>query len=326
MTLAIITEGLGRKFGEHWAIRDLDLEIPQGEVFGLLGPNGAGKTTTMRVLGALIAPTTGRAAVCGYDVIKDPNEVRARVGILTEAPGLYGNRSALQNLQLYARLYGLKRPHADRQIERYLKLLGLWEQRHEPAGILSKGMKQKLSMVRALLHEPPLLVLDEPTSALDAEGAKLVRDFMASLKGQGRTIVLCTHNLYEAELLCDRVAIVAGTLLRVGTPRELQLSLYSRQIEVVIASASQATSELARRIGAMPGVGDVEVEGNRFLISMLDPDEGTPHLVDTLVAAGTKILRVAEVEHSLEKAYLDLLAKRNRVAAEEASPVKEAVA
>ena len=326
MTFAISTEGLGRKFGEQWAIRDLDLHITRGEVFGLLGPNGAGKTTTMRLLAALIAPTAGRAAVCGYDIVNDPNEVRARVGILTEAPGLYGNRSAQQNLELYARLYGLKPPYSGQQIERYLKLLGLWAQRHEPAGILSKGMKQKLSMVRALLHEPPVVILDEPTSALDAEGAKLVRDFIASLKGQGRTILLCTHNLFEAQLLCDRVAIVVGTLLRVGTPRELQLSLYSRQIEVCIASAPQAMSELAARIGSMPGVGDVEVDGNRFLISMVDADEGTPHLVDMLVAAGAKILRVAEVEHSLEKAYLDLLAHRNRALAGERSQVEEAVA
>jgi ABC-2 type transport system ATP-binding protein len=326
LTFAINAEGLGRKFGEQWAIRDLDLQIMPGEVFGLLGPNGAGKTTTMRLLTALIAPSAGRASVCGYDVVREPNEVRARIGILTEAPGLYGNRSAQQNLELYARLYGLKRPHSDQQIERYLKFLGLWAQRHEPAGILSKGMKQKLSLVRALLHEPPVVVLDEPTSALDAEGAKLVRDFIASLKGEGRTILLCTHNLYEAEQLCDRVAIISGALLRVGTPRDLQLSLYSRQVEVVVASTSQAMSELARRISNMPGVGDVEVEGNRFLISMVDPDEGTPHLVDTLVASGAKILRVAEIEHSLEKAYLDLLAHRNEATPGTQPPVEEAVA
>jgi ABC-2 type transport system ATP-binding protein len=232
----------------------------------------------------------------------------------------------LQNLQLYARLYGLKSEEGDRQIERYLRLLGLWPQRNEPAGVLSKGMKQKLSMVRALLHEPPVLVLDEPTSALDAEGAKLVRDFIASLKGQGRTIILCTHNLYEAEMLCDRVAIVSGTLLRLGTPRDLQLSLYSRQVAVTLASAPQPLSELAGRIRALSGVGDVEVQGDSLLVSMLDPDEDTPYLIEMLVASGAKILRVAEVEHSLEKAYLDVLAGDAGTRSTQSTPSKEAVA
>src|SRR5262245_16460569 len=130
---AVTTEGLGRKFGDRWAVRDLDLHIERGEVFGLLGPNGAGKTTTMRLLACLIAPTVGQAGVCGFDVVGNPAEVRARVGILTEAPGLYGNRSALQNLELYARLYGLKPGYARSQIERYLKLLAIWDERHQPA-------------------------------------------------------------------------------------------------------------------------------------------------------------------------------------------------
>ncbi len=309
----IETEGLGRRYGDQWAISDLNLQITQGEVFGLLGPNGAGKTTTMRLLAALIAPSAGRAAICGYDVMHDANEVRARVGILTEAPGLYGNRSAYQNLEFYSRLYGLKRPYASQQIERYLKLLGLWAQRNEPAGVLSKGMKQKLSMVRALLHEPPVIILDEPTSALDAESAKLVRDFIASLKDDGRTIILCTHNLYEAQTLCDRVAIVTGTPLRIGTPRELQLSLYSRQVEVCIASAPQPIETLAVWVRNLSGVVDVEVDGDRMLVSMEDMEDGTPYLVEALVARGAKIMRVAEVEHSLEKAYLELLAQKKLV-------------
>jgi ABC-2 type transport system ATP-binding protein len=318
-------------------VRDLTLHIEEGEVFGLLGPNGAGKTTTMRLLACLIAPTEGHASVFGYDVLRNPPEVRARVGILTEAPGLYGNRSAQQNLELYARLYGLKSPHARSQIERYLKLLGLWDERNQPAGTLSKGMKQKLSMVRALLHEPPVLILDEPTSALDAEGAKLVRDFIASLKGEGRTILLCTHNMYEAQTLCDRVAIVKGTLLRMGAPRELQMLLYSREVEVRVDlryapenSVSGGTRDymgmLAASVAGLDGVGSVSVDGDRLLVSVTDPDEVTPALVDALVAARAKITRVAEIEHTLEKAYLDLVTGRALPALEDRHDLAEAVA
>jgi ABC-2 type transport system ATP-binding protein len=291
----------------------------------------------MRLLACLIAPSAGHAQVCGYDVMRNPLEVRARIGILTEAPGLYNNRSALQNLELYARLYGLKGDHARGQIERYLKLLGLWDERHQPAGTLSKGMKQKLSMVRALLHEPPVLILDEPTSALDAEGAKLVRDFIASLKGEGRTILLCTHNMYEAQTLCDRVAIIKGTLLRMGAPRELQMLLYSREVEVRVDlrqvpinarsnGAHDYMDTLAASVAALDGVGNVAVEGDRLLVSVTDPDEVTPALVDALVAARAKIMRVAEIEHTLEKAYLDLVTGRALPVAEGRGELVEAVA
>ncbi len=333
---AVTTEGLGRKFGDRWAVQDLDLHIKQGEVFGLLGPNGAGKTTTMRMLACLIAPSAGQASVYGFDVVREPSEVRARIGILTESPGLYNDRSALQNLELYARLYGLKSDHARQQIERYLKLLQIWEQRHQPAGTLSKGMKQKLSMVRALLHEPPVLILDEPTSALDAEGAKLVRDFIASLKGEGRTILLCTHNMYEAQTLCDRVAIIKGTLLRMGTPYELQMLLYSREVEVRIDLRNVTASvppngaqgymqNLATTVTALDGIGDVAVEGDRLLAAVTDPDDVIPALVDTLVATGAKILRVAEIEHTLEMAYLDLVTGRAAQIAEERRELAEAI-
>jgi len=320
---SIVTEGLGRRFGDRWAVKGLTLSVRQGEVFGLLGPNGAGKTTTMRMLACLIAPTEGQAFVSGHDVTREGDSIRRITGILSEPAGLYDSLSAQRNLDYYGKLYDLDYGVAQRRIERYLRLFDLWDRRHEPAGTFSRGMKQKLSLARALLHEPSVVILDEPTSALDPEGAKLVRDAIRDLKGEGRTIILCTHNLNDAQSLCDRVAIIKKDLLRMGTPRELQASLYGLQVEVRIgnalpevgdgtgldASLGRTMNDLALVVTPLNGVGDVAVAGNSLLVSMLDPDETVPEVVRALVARGADIVRVAEIEHSLERAYLDLVAR-----------------
>ena len=213
----------------------MDLEVRRGEVLGLLGPNGAGKTTTVRLLAALIEPTEGTASVDGLDVRRQPDEVRARVGILTETPGLYEKLSATANLDFFGRLYGLDAATRAERIERYLRLFSLWDRRDDAAGTFSKGMKQKLAIARALLHEPAVVFLDEPTAALDPEAAHIVREAIEAIRRSGRTIVLATHNLYEADRLCDRVAFVravssasthrptcaeplAGTASRLGLP------------------------------------------------------------------------------------------------------------
>ena len=200
----------------------MTLELAPGEVFGLLGPNGAGKTTTVRLLTSLIAPTEGRAWVDGFEVTADADAVRARIGILTETPGLYDRLTAIQNLDFFARLHGLDPTTRAERIERFLRLFELWDRRDDLAGTFSKGMKQKLAIARALIHEPSVVFLDEPTAALDPEAAFVVREAIASLRGAGRTIVLCTHNLDEAERLCDRIGFVRGALLRVDSPARLR--------------------------------------------------------------------------------------------------------
>ncbi|HYX11620.1 MAG TPA: ABC transporter ATP-binding protein, partial [Candidatus Acidoferrum sp.] len=213
--IALRLNGLGRRFGDQWAVRDLTLDVRRGEVLGLLGPNGAGKTTTVRMLAALIAPTEGSASVDGFDVVADPDAVRGRVGILTETPGLYDKLSAERNLDYFGRLHRLPREVRAERIEHWLRLFGIWDRRADPAGTLSKGTKQKLAIARALLHEPSVLFLDEPTAALDPEAAFIVREAIATLRGRGRTIVLCTHNLDEADRMCDRISFLRGTILRV---------------------------------------------------------------------------------------------------------------
>ena len=165
----IETRGLSKRFDQTVAVEDLNLNVRQGEIFALLGPNGAGKTTTVRLLACLIAPSGGEATVAGYRIGRDNDAIRAQIGILTESPGLYDKLSALQNLTYFARLYGLARAEGEAAVKRYLEMLGLWDRREEPVGGFSKGMKQKLAIARALLHEPKIVFLDEPTSALDPE-------------------------------------------------------------------------------------------------------------------------------------------------------------
>ena len=224
----IFTRNLSRSFGEILAVDRLSLAIAPGEVFGLLGPNGAGKTTTIRMLAALLQPSSGEASIAGYQVGRDDQEIRRKIGLLPEAPGLYDGLTAEQNLAFYGAMYGVE--EISQQIKRYLELLGLWNRRYEPVGTFSKGMRQKLAIARALLHEPEVLFLDEPTSSLDPQAARLVREFISDLKGKGRTIILCTHNLEEADRLCDRVAVLNGHLLALDSPRELRRRIFGRKV------------------------------------------------------------------------------------------------
>jgi ABC-2 type transport system ATP-binding protein len=299
------TTGLGRRFGSLWAIRDMNLEVHRGEVLGLLGPNGAGKTTTVRLLAALIEPSEGTATVDGLDVRHQPDAVRTRVGILTETPGLYEKLSARANLDFFGRLYRLDGTTRAERIERYLRLFSLWERRDDPAGGFSKGMKQKLAIARALLHEPSVIFLDEPTAALDPEAAYVVREAIESIRRAGRTIVLATHNLYEADRLCDRVAFVRGGLLRVDSPADLRESLGGRGVEVGFTAApAAAIAQTARRVA---GVSAAELVDHRLIVSADDPRTITPALIRALVAAGTDIVEVRERATSLEQVYFEIM-------------------
>jgi ABC-2 type transport system ATP-binding protein len=300
--------GLGRRFDSLWAIRGMDLEVFRGEVLGLLGPNGAGKTTTVRLLTALIEPTEGRAWVDGLDVTERPEEVRARVGILTETPGLYEKLSASANLDFFGRLYGLDAATRAARIERYLRLFSLWERRDDIAGTFSKGMKQKLAIARALLHDPAVVFLDEPTAALDPEAAYVVREAIEALRRSGRTIVLATHNLVEADRLCDRVAFVRGGLLRIDSPAGLRGSLGGRGVD--IGFAGMATEALVAAARSVPGVDGVEGHDRRLVVAAADPAAVTPGLVRALVTAGADIVAVHEHATTLEEVYFEVMGVR----------------
>jgi ABC-2 type transport system ATP-binding protein len=298
----ITTEKLTKKFGDITAVDHLDLEVQEGEVFGFLGPNGAGKTTTVRMLSCLIGPTSGSAIVNGHRVGVDDKEIRRSVGILTETPGMYDSLSAEYNLHIYAHLYEVKDPKA--QVEKYLSMLGLWDRRHDEAGTFSKGMKQKLAICRALLHEPRLLFLDEPTAALDPESARLVRDFIAELREQGRTIFLCTHNLDEADRLCDRIGVFRSRLLVVDSPANLRRQLFGRKVVFHLGKGEPA---LASQVQELPYVQEARMVDSKMVITIDDPELHNPEIVRLLVSAGADIQFVGELRTSLEDVYLHLI-------------------
>jgi ABC-2 type transport system ATP-binding protein len=301
---AIETHNLTRRFDGRVAVEDLSLAIPEGSVFGFLGPNGAGKTTTVRMLAALIAPSAGEAMVAGHRVGADDDALRRSVGILTESPGLYDRLSARQNLTYFARLYDLTPERAREQVDRYLRMLELWDRRDDPVGTFSKGMRQKLAIARALLHEPPVLFLDEPTAGLDPEAARTVRDFVAMLRREGRTIFLTTHNLPEADELCDVVAVFERRLLRVGTPGGLRAGIFGAGTIVRLAGDASAYVDAVR---ALPFVREVSADGDRLSLRVDDPDLRNPDVVDALTRAGARIRYVEPIRHSLEDVYLRLI-------------------
>lgn len=298
----IETENLTKHFGEIVAVDGLTLSVEAGEVFGFLGPNGAGKTTTLRMLSALISPTSGHAIVAGHPLGQEDQDIRRNVGILTESPGLYDSLSAERNMAFFAQLYEVEDVAA--QVERYLRMLGLWERRHEEAGTFSKGMRQKLAIARALLHEPRVLFLDEPTSGLDPEAARLVREFIAELKTEGRTIFLCTHNLDEADRLCDRIAVFNSHLLALDSPNSLRRQLYSRQ---VVFHLQHLEPKFAQRVEEFPFVDSVQELDNKLVVEIEDPEEYNPLIIRALVETGAEIQFVGEVRRSLEDVYLDLV-------------------
>jgi ABC-2 type transport system ATP-binding protein len=298
----IRTENLTKKFNTTLAVEDLNLQVNEGEVFGFLGPNGAGKTTTVRMLTSLIGPTSGSAFVNGFRIGLQDTEIRRSVGILTETPGMYDNLSAEFNLEIYANLYEVQDPKG--QVEKYLRMLGLWERRQDEAGTFSKGMKQKLAIARSLLHEPRILFLDEPTAALDPEASHLVREFIEELRKEGRTIFLCTHNLDEADRLCDRIGVFKTRLLVLDTPTNLRSQVFGRR---VVFHLMKVDESLAAKIGSLPFVHEAKVVENKLLVNLDDPESHNPEIIRVLVGAGADIQFVGELRHSLEDVYLQLV-------------------
>jgi len=302
----IETKNFTRIFGNIIAVDNVIFHVDKGEVFGFLGPNGAGKTTTIRMLCCLISKTSGDAQIGGYSVSSEEDcmKIRKMVGFLPENVGLYESLSAYRNLDFYGQLYEV--PEATRQanIERLLRLLGIWERKEDTVGTFSKGMKQKIAIARALIHDPQVLFLDEPTANLDPEASKTVRDFILDLKKEKRTIFINTHNLSEAERLCDRIAILKSKLVAVDTPRNLERSLYSRKTIVHLQSVPDAVLAAVQRLSEVKAA---RVSDNKLILDIDDPERDNPAVVKAVVAAGGNVQYVTELRSTLEDVYLKLI-------------------
>jgi ABC-2 type transport system ATP-binding protein len=301
--------GLAKRFGKVEAVRALSFDVADGEIFGLLGPNGAGKTTTVRILAGLIGATEGTAVINGHRLGDDSQRIRAITGVLTESPGLHDRLTARENLAFYGRLYGLGGRTLRDAVTRYLEIVGLSDAADRRVGGFSKGMRQKVAIARAMLHEPEVIYLDEPTSGLDPSAAKTVRDFVETLRERGRSIVICTHNLDEAERLCDRVGIMHGTLLNVDTPSALRRHGRAATVRVELAGPRQPESFIDV-VAGLPFVAGCRTEHAALLVEMSDPRGDNPDLVRALVEAGARITAVHEEAASLEDVYLDYVADR----------------
>jgi ABC-2 type transport system ATP-binding protein len=301
----IEARGLTRRFGTRVAVEDVSLSVGAGQLCALLGPNGAGKTTMVRMLMGLVRPTTGSATVAGFDIDQQPRDLsslRARAGLLTETPGFYDRLSALENLALFGGLYRIAARRLSERIEELLTALGLWDRRHDIVATYSKGMKQKLAVVRAIFHDPAVIFFDEPTAGLDPESALVVRRMIASLKSDGRTLVVCTHNLFEASELADVVAVIRSRLLAFGPPDTLGRDPDVPRARIAISGDVEAAAVVARSVA---GVVSVSRAGADLELELEDPEREIPAVISALVQRGFGIRAARIVERSLEDIYLE---------------------
>jgi ABC-2 type transport system ATP-binding protein len=306
----IQTEDLSKQFGDYWAVDGVNLNVYPGQVLALLGQNGAGKTTTIRMLTSVLTPTRGRAVIAGFDVVKSPDQVRGSVGVLTEQHGLYLRMTGQEYLDFFGKVYSLDEATRRKRSRELLGYFGLADIAKHNIGQYSKGMRQKLALARTLIHEPPVLLLDEPTSAMDPESAQLVRNAIASLRTEQRTIIICTHNLVEAEMLANRIAIIyRGRIITSGTMDELKRDLLGPP-EYEVRFRGQWPHGSLR---LPPGVISLEdgPSGPRYRVE--NPQVANPVLLKELMKHKVQVVAFQELPRTLEQVYLAAMAKVNRV-------------
>jgi ABC-2 type transport system ATP-binding protein len=300
----IQTKNLSKKFNEFLAVNQVSLDVKSGEVLALLGPNGAGKTTTLRMLTSVLRPTMGWARVAGYDVVTQAAEVRASVGILTEQHGLYGRMTAVEYLDFFGQIYHMTTVNRRKRTDELLEQYGLGGERKRKIGEYSKGMRQKLALARALFHNPPVLLLDEPTSAMDPESARLVRDAIHGLRSAKRAIIICTHNLAEAEELADKIAIIQrGRIIITGQVEELKTRLLGApEFEVHLGGNLDGLNI------ALPEEAVLTGQGPDWLrYQTVHPIQTNPLVIQDLVSKNIPVVGLSEVPRSLERVYLQAI-------------------
>ena len=308
MTHLIETENLTKKFSDLTAVNNITLRVNDGEVFGFLGPNGAGKTTTIRMLCCLISKTSGSAKIGGYEIDNKEGSLKIRkmIGLVPDNVGLSENLTAYDNLDFYGKIYDCSESQRKESIKRFLEMLGLWEKRNVFAGTFSKGMKQKLAIARALIHDPQVLFMDEPTANLDPEASKTVRDFILQLKKEKKTIFLNTHNLDEAQRICDKVAIMNTSLRAIGTPQELEKAVSGKK--TVIGLEQQVNDAVLGALKKLP-LKNLSTSGDTIAFDVEKPDKENSPVIEAIVLAGGHVRSINMVGSTLEDTYLKLVRK-----------------
>lgn len=300
----ITVENLTKKFETVTAVENISFNINESEIFGFLGPNGAGKTTTIRMLSTLISQTSGKITIDNRSPESDGEYIRSIIGLLTESPGMYEKISAYDNLEYYSSFYNIPGTKRKDNIERYLKMFDLWDRKDDLVGTYSKGMKQKLALSRALIHEPKILFLDEPTAGLDPESAHMVRNFIESLKKEKTTVFLCTHNLEEASNLSDRVCIIKRKIIRIATLSELQSDDKNKRVEIVFTDDADRYIKLMEEIDEIK---NIQTDKNKATLVIEKPEISNPIIIKKLVDSGARVLYFNEINATLEEIYLDLI-------------------
>jgi ABC-2 type transport system ATP-binding protein len=304
----IEANSLSKRFDYFLAVDEVSFTVQSGEVMALLGPNGAGKTTTVRMLTSVLKPSGGSARVAGFDVAREPGQVRRSVGVLTENHGLYLRMRSEEYLAFFGELYGLSPAHCRQRVAELLERFGMREAAGKRLGEYSKGMRQKLALIRSMLHNPPVLLLDEPTSAMDPQSARLVRDAIAGLRTEKRAIILCTHNLTEAELLADKIAMIRqGRIVAQGTVAQLKLEWLGPAI--LELRAARPLNGAAERLQDLV---QVVAAGPDWLRYRADrPEAVNPQVLQRLAAQQVPVVTLAEVPRSLEDVYLQVVGAAN---------------
>nr|MDO8133050.1 ABC transporter ATP-binding protein [Candidatus Njordarchaeum guaymaensis] len=314
MSDIIHVENLTRTFGKIVAVDHVSIDVKEGEIFGFLGPNGAGKTTTVRVLCSLLKPDEGKATIDGHDIVKEASTVRSVVGLLPEPElsGLYERMTPIENLTFFARLYNMSERQIQNRVKELLDMMDLWGRRNDKVATFSRGMRQKLSIARAIVHDPKVLFMDEPTTGLDPAAAKSFREFLAKLcKQLNRTVFLCTHNLPEADMICDRIAIInRGQIAMVGETSELKKSLWKKRV-FTITLLPGLDKSITEKISEISSVENVKLKRNIIQYETEKPDESNPMIIQRIVESGGKIVTLQEERKTLEDIYMKIIGQES---------------
>ena len=309
MNSAIEVNNLTKVYGSPGtgvrAVDHISFEVQQGEIFGFLGPNAAGKTTTQRILTTLLEPTEGRIVVFGHDLTRDAYPVKRQMGLVPEESNVYTELTAWDNLMFTASLYRVPRAERGERARQWLEAFGLWEKRDVKAASFSKGMRRRLSIAMAIIHRPTLLFLDEPTPGLDAQSTRAIRDLIRRLNSEGTTIFLTTHQIEEASLLCDRVAIINnGRIAAIDTPERLKAAF--RRVQSVEVALDPGGGGHGQALAALPGVTTTAKMGDKWRLYTEDPSALLPHVMDYARANGLKVISLNTLGPSLEDVFLEI--------------------